>query len=250
MEPDEARYPAWMVDGEVPRHAWGDPEASRLLAQNQPVVLTGCPLAASLAGRWDFETLSALCGSHELGVHTTPVGTDVFARHYGRGLGVGTIHPMSFARFAAACASQLGGENGESYYLQAPLRWADEHGRSQLAPLPALQDELEQLDWAWLDEACGTAGARPFGACQLWAGHGGGSTPCHFDAQDNFLAQLVGRKQVLLLAPSASFGLYPYPVGHVKDNYAMADLELAARHARLTCTALVAPQLAVLASTG
>ena len=201
--PEEARYPAWMADRAVPRHAFDDPEASRLLASNQPVVLTGCPLAASLTGRWDFETLSELCGPHELGVHTVPSGTDVFARHYGRGLGIGTIHPMSFARFAAACASQLGGEEGESYYLQAPLLWVDEHGERHQAPLPALQAELEQrLDWSWLDGACGTAGARPFGACQLWAGHGGGSTPCHFDAQDNFLAQLEGSKHVLLLPPS------------------------------------------------
>ena len=88
-----------MADRAVPRHAFDDPEASRLLASNQPVVLTGCPLAASLTGRWDFETLSELCGPHELGVHTVPAGTDVFARHYGRGLGIGTIHPMSFARF-------------------------------------------------------------------------------------------------------------------------------------------------------
>ena len=70
--PEEARYPAWMADRAVPRHAFDDPEASRLLASNQPVVQTGCPLAASLTGRWDFETLSELCGPHELGVHTVP----------------------------------------------------------------------------------------------------------------------------------------------------------------------------------
>ena len=58
--PEEARYPAWMADRAVPRHAFDDPEASRLLESNQPVVLTGCPLAASLTGRWDFETLSEL----------------------------------------------------------------------------------------------------------------------------------------------------------------------------------------------
>ena len=228
---DEARYPTWMAHSTVPRHPWRSAEASELLASNQPVVLTDCPLIATLAGRWEFATLSDLCGTHELGVHTTPAGTQTFARHYGRGLGVGTIRPMTFATFADACAAHLaaqsssGSDSGESYYLQAPLRWTDEHGEPRAAAMPALQAELEAVDWDWLDHVCGTTGSRPFGACQLWAGHGGGSTPCHFDAQDNFLAQLVGRKQCLLLPPSEAFGLYPYPVGHPKDNFAVPDLE-------------------------
>ena len=62
-------------------------------------------------------------------------------------------------------------------------------------------------------------------SCQLWVGHGGSSTPCHFDALDNFLAQMVGRKRVLLLPPKHAFDLSPYPVGHIADNFAMADLE-------------------------
>ena len=62
--PFERRYPSWLVDGAVPRHAWDDPAATDLLARNQPVVLTGCPLVA--LGRLDFDTLSGLCGAHEL----------------------------------------------------------------------------------------------------------------------------------------------------------------------------------------
>ena len=104
---DEARYPTWMAHSTVPRHPWRSAEASELLASNQPVVLTDCPLTATLAGRWEFATLSDLCGTHELGVHTTPAGTQTFARHYGRGLGVGTIRPMTFAAFADACAACL-----------------------------------------------------------------------------------------------------------------------------------------------
>ena len=44
-------------------------------------------------------------------------------------------------------------------------------------------------------------------------------------AMDNFLAQLEGRKSVLVYPPHCSFDLYPYPTGHPADNFAMADPE-------------------------
>lgn len=38
--------------------------------------------------------------------------------------------------------------------------------------------------------------------------------------------QLVGRRRVLLLDPSQSFqGIYPYPLHHPYDTYAMPDFE-------------------------
>lgn len=52
----ERRYPAWLVGGTVPRHAWDEPAAMDLLARNQPVVLTGCPLVGL---GLDFAKLSA-----------------------------------------------------------------------------------------------------------------------------------------------------------------------------------------------
>lgn len=204
---------------------------STLLARNEPVVLTGCPLIARL--QLDFEVLARLCGDHEMGVHTTPPRTRTFARHYGKGLGVGTVKPMTFELFAARVAAEQASESRQAnYYLQAPLLWRDDDddgdGELRRATIPALQDELQRcVDWAWLDRACGLAGEpRALSGCQLWAGHGGGSTPTHFDARDNFLCQLCGAKRVLLLSPAMSMiGLYPFPVGHVKDNYCIPDLE-------------------------
>ena len=59
----------------------------------------------------------------------------------------------------------------------------------------------------------------------MWAGHGGGSTPLHFDSINNFLAQVKGRKQVLLFPPSQTWRVYPFPLGHPKDNFAMVNVE-------------------------
>ena len=82
-----------------------------------------------------------------------------------------------------------------------------------------------EVDWNWLRSACEIACAHPFDTAQLWAGFGGGSTPCHFDAKSNFFAQICGRKHVTLLSPSETYNIYPYPVKHPMDNFSMADLE-------------------------
>lgn len=50
-------------------------------------------------------------------------------------------------------------------------------------------------------------------------------TPCHYDKSDNFLMQVLGTKRVLLFPPDESFRLYPYPVGHPLDTFAMVDVE-------------------------
>ena len=40
---------------------------------------------------------------------------------------------------------------------------------------------------------------------------------------DNFLAQLEGSKELTLFPPSASFQLYPFPLGHPMDTFSMVD---------------------------
>jgi len=109
------------------------------------------------------------------------------------------------------------------YYLQAPLLWYDDDEEDgavsgpcrQLSGSAQLAADLGEVGWRWLREACKAAGALPFKTTQLWAGHGGGVTPCHYDALHNFLAQLRGSKMLLLLPPSESYKLYPYPVPHL-----------------------------------
>lgn len=63
---------------------------------------------------------------------------------------------------------------------------------------------------------------------RLWAGRDGGTTPLHYDEKENLLAQIRGRKHVLLFPRSETFNLYPYPPHHTLDNYSMVDVEDAA----------------------
>ena len=168
----------------------------------------------------------ALC-AEDIGATGT---TTIFSRIYGEGLGAGGVRHMSFDEFAFATATAT---DGWRYYLAAPVLrtrqrvQADDLDTALPADLECYYDgaigsELfTKIDWPWL------AHVHPGVAletCQLWAGCGTGITPLHFDALNNVLCQIRGRKHVRLFAPSQSFHLLPFPVGHPKDNFAMVDI--------------------------
>ena len=48
---------------------------------------------------------------------------------------------------------------------------------------------------------------------------------CHYDLQPNLHVQLVGRKRVLVFAPSEWPNVYPYPAAHPMESYSMVDVE-------------------------
>ena len=209
----------WLAAGSVPRLHHADERVPELLRRQEPVVLTGgCPLARELVQRWSFAHLAAEFGDDALPVHCTPRGVRTVRRVYGDA-GEGCIRERTFADFAASSGAD------ENAYLQVMLRWARGRGQIESRRLgPVLSADLERVDWRWLESACGAAGDGGFEACQLWASHGGVSTPCHFDGSTNFVAQLRGRKHFLLLPPGESFKLCPHPVGHPRDNFSLCDL--------------------------
>ena len=244
----------------IPRLHHSSPQIREHLIRGEPCVITDCPLINKLVDLWTFDHLATTTfdGSERLQVHYAPAassGATPFARIYGDGLGAGGVCGMTFARFAAAAAAQR--ESAYRHYLAAPLLHAgtpeqkraardnddlglddednDDHNASLSSPTGlrdlvvsvlkgTIEDELMGLiDWDYLGRVQSTAkDGSPFDLCQMWAGMSdGGATPMHFDALSNLLAQIRGRKRVLLFPPSQSFRLYPFPVGHPRDNYAM-----------------------------
>lgn len=248
----DRRCPSWLIGKSVQRRRWDDPEVEAFLQRREPVVLTGgCPLVQPLVGKWTFDYLANTFGEcSSLNVHFAPIETTSFARMYGKGLGKGGCTPMSFANFVELCKSDYLEPTASSekvspplrYYLQAPMIWTDAdrdganpHGLAEdsaarplrKAPYSSTIDEdMRRLGWDWLAYARSVAACDPFDTCQMWAGHGGGSTPLHFDSISNFLAQVSGRKQVLLFSPAQTWRVYPYPVGHPMDNFAMVNVEM------------------------
>ena len=161
---------------------------------------------------------------------------------------------MSLRQFVSsvAHAERSDAASGRSrYYLHSPLAWTPRDddpstegryagrrvgghfetigGGDHMAHLPlgaGLADDLKRrIDWKWLVSMCKAAGAESVNGCSLWLGHGRGCTPLHVDGGSGVLAQIRGRKRVLLFLPSESANLYPYPCGHDKDTYSQIDVE-------------------------
>merc|ERR1712232_337043 len=60
---------------------------------------------------------------------------------------------------------------------------------------------------------------------QLFVGPTETLSPVHYDQYDNIFLQVCESKHWLLFDPGAAEGLYPFPVSHPYDEYAMLDLE-------------------------
>lgn len=94
-------------------------------------------------------------------------------------------------------------------------------------PLAVVSSALkDRIDWSWLTGIQSSQGFGPVYKVDVEAGTSGGLQPARYLMVDSLLAQVSGRRRVLLLPPSAAFrGLYPYPVAHPYDGYSMVDLE-------------------------
>ena len=229
----------------IARRPWDHEDVPSFLERGEPVVLTnGCPLARDIAARWSFDHLASMFdGSEKLQVHFSSDKDGhgpTFARVYGEGLGDGGVTLMSFQQFVDSCkreqpgcrhylAAPLVRKPAESTYTLTPIEYQNVEGNLTYegccAGASRVIEELQTgIDWAWLADAQARCqDGTPFDMAQIWAGSGVGTTPLHFDALSNMFAQLQGKKRVLLYPTSQTFCLYPFPVGHPRDNFAMVD---------------------------
>lgn len=241
-------YPAWLAGASVERRRFDDPDVAGFLRRGIPVVLEGCPLIEAVAGRWSWAHLAEHLGNGPHAVHFAPRQTKTFARYYGTGLGKGGIMGLSFARFVARiAANEALSAPPWRFYLQTPLAWNAEADQSEgasaakrevggslraaeesLSHVPmsgVLAEDLKRLGWEWLSRACALAGCSGIDVATLWAGHGGGCTPLHYDTRSNFFGQIAGRKRCLLFPPSMSANLYPHRSDHPMDRVSAIDVE-------------------------
>jgi hypothetical protein len=59
---------------------------------------------------------------------------------------------------------------------------------------------------------------------RFWLGPGNNFTPLHYDPNNNFLAQLRGRKQVMLCPPREISRVYPFPVRYATNHFSQINV--------------------------
>jgi Cupin-like domain len=111
---------------------------------------------------------------------------------------------MTFAEFVGKL--QNAKETGEHYYLmQRPIQ----------DDFPELLPDIKTPRWIEGRKA----------AVNLWVGSAHNVTQMHYDRDENFLAEVYGRKHLRLFDPGQSDFLYPYPTDSVMYYLSFVDCD-------------------------
>mmetsp|Transcript_15564 Transcript_15564/g.41774 ORF Transcript_15564/g.41774 Transcript_15564/m.41774 type:complete len:540 (+) Transcript_15564:60-1679(+) len=220
----------------LPRFGPGsDTTLEQKMARAEPFVLTGSRLCGPSVRRWTPEYLAQAYGEDvECTVFEAPAG--VF-RYWNEANNSGgypfpeDAHSrklsMTMKKFVECAfgpgrkAPPLGmddarvGQDREHLYLQSALV----QGVGE-----TLVGDFLQFDWGWATDVASRVGWDELTSNLLLVGQRGNVTPPHFDEQENLLAQLAGRKRVLLWAPKDWNKLYPFPLHHPNDRQSQVDM--------------------------
>lgn len=151
------------------------------------------------------------------------------------GHGLGELSELPFQEFLGRAKLMQSG-------LQASLQGQAMCARENLAGHAELAEEMATWEWPELVALARRQGWGPPGQAQFFSCTSKAVTPTHFDEQHGIMAQVQGSKSVTLLPPDAYTAMYPFPVTHVADRSAMADIA-APNLTRFPRLAVVLPHL-------
>jgi [protein]-arginine 3-hydroxylase / protease len=169
--------------------------ADTLAARRTPCIVTDVVDAWPAYALWSFDYLSARIGSRmvKVGVARGPVfhyGSDRYPQTQTREL------PFNVA-VRRIVAGPESGPGSERLYIMEQ----NDAGKSSVPDVyPELADDFQTPV---------AIAAHNLRQINLWVGAAGNVTPLHFDAANNFLAQIRGRKRLTLYHPAQSELLYP-----------------------------------------
>ena len=170
--------------------------------------------SAALRGRWDAAYMRAAQPSTQVDVSVMRDEDDGYLR------GTAETHETIAMQFAEQFLAQLDGVEGASGWRRRPSALRYHLAQCPLELVPALQADAQELLGAACNAACSSLGrtTQPL-QTNLWFAIGATTSGLHYDAYDNLLLLLRGRKNVLLLPPSASAELAPRPAHGASANH-------------------------------
>jgi lysine-specific demethylase 8 len=179
----------------------------RFLFPQRPVIISGAMEGWPALERWTNDYLT-----EKVGARTVPLSKHK-AHAYGprRVLddpkkGLSEKPPMKVAEYI----DQLAGaaiSDGQLYASLLPIRTA----LPELWPdvrFPPFVDEDKYVTFR----------------VGFWLGPGNNFTPLHYDGANNFLAQIRGRKQVILCPPREIARLYPFPFNYAANHFSQVNV--------------------------
>jgi lysine-specific demethylase 8 len=178
----------------------------RFLLPHRPVVVSGAMAGWPAMERWTNEYLKEKVGARMVRPSKAHAGTHLYDP---KKKVIDTSSPMKLAEYIDLLA---GGtiSDGQLYAAAFPIKTA----------LPELWGDVRFPSFVDEDR---------YTAVNFWFGPGNNFTPLHYDASDNFLTQIRGKKQVILCPPRAIAHVYPFPFTYVchhisRVNVASPDL--------------------------
>ncbi|MCB9507935.1 MAG: cupin-like domain-containing protein [Myxococcales bacterium] len=172
--------------------------ARRFLRPSVPCLITDYATQWRAARRWDVDTIGAAIGDRRI----APVKMDRGNFHIDLTQGV-AVEPMGYDAYLDAVADT----DEPGYYLRLALE-------GEFADL--LADDYE------VPEYCRR---RLVLKKNLWIGARGASSDLHYDMTHNVVAQIRGRRRVVLFAPSDTPNLYPYPLRTLSWHHSQVRVE-------------------------
>ena len=122
---------------------------------------------------------------------------------------------MTFKDFVEKIENSNREDDEYKYYLQQSLN-------STVSK--EIIEDFSDFNWKWVLEKAHKAKWGTLTSNLLLIGEPANVTPCHYDEQENFFAQVSGYKRCILLDPVMFKCVYPFPVYHPCDRQCMVDL--------------------------
>lgn len=202
----------------LPRMSHTDPKADQLIAAGSPVVLTDTNLIGP-ALQWNLDFLQEHIGDGNFSVYESE--NHLFKYFDEKKC---ALHPdfkppiarreLKFSEFVSRLRKWTTGQ--KRMYLQQALN--DGVGKR-------IVYDFLQFNWKWVTDQQQKNNWGPLTSNLLLIGMEGNVTPCHYDEQENFFAQVEGYKRVILFPPNHFPKMYPYPVYHPHDRQSQVDFE-------------------------